>query len=129
MTVVAFALLLNLVLVTKAFAQASGITTFVAANPTGTTPESGGTINSDGGCRVTARGVCWSTLANPTVALATKTVDGIGSGSFQSHIAGLALATTYHLRAYATDAAGTAYGNDISFVSSNTPSPSTPAII
>lgn len=54
-----------------------------------TTAKAGGTITSDGGAAVTARGVCWSTTANPTVALSTKTTDGAGAGTFTSNISNL----------------------------------------
>jgi hypothetical protein len=75
----------------------------------------GGNISSDGGAVVTARGVCWSTTTGPTVALPTKTTDGTGLGSFVSNITGLTSGTTYYVRAYATNSAGTAYGSEISF--------------
>ncbi|HQI49029.1 MAG TPA: pectinesterase family protein, partial [bacterium] len=74
----------------------------------------GGTIPSDGGAPVTARGVCWSTLPAPTTADA-KTVDGAGSGAFVSHVTGLTAGVNYHLRAYATNDAGTAYGEEMTF--------------
>jgi uncharacterized protein (TIGR02145 family) len=74
----------------------------------------GGTITSDGGAAVTARGVCWSTAQNPTVA-DNKTSDGNGTGSFTSRLQGLSPATPYYVRAYATNSAGTAYGNSVTF--------------
>jgi len=86
-----------------------------------TSAMSGGNIISDGGSTITARGVCWSTSANPTIALSTKTVDGIGTGSFTSSITGLTLNITYHVRAYATNSVGTTYGNDITFITTNLP--------
>lgn len=75
----------------------------------------GGNISSNGGAAVTARGVCWSTSPNPTVDLTTKTIDGTGSGSFTSNINGLSPGTLYHVRAYATNSAGTGYGADSTF--------------
>jgi hypothetical protein len=75
---------------------------------------SGGDIVNDGGSPITARGVCWSTSANPTIAN-SKTNDGSGNGSFVSNINGLDINTTYFLKAYATNIIGTAYGNEISF--------------
>ncbi|MFM9910564.1 MAG: DUF1566 domain-containing protein [Chitinophagaceae bacterium] len=76
---------------------------------------SGGNVTSAGGASVTARGVCWSTSPNPTTALSTKTTDGTGAGVFISNISGLASATTYYVRAYATNTGGTTYGTQVSF--------------
>jgi uncharacterized protein (TIGR02145 family) len=76
---------------------------------------SGGNILTDGGVTVFIRGLCWSTSSNPTIALSTKTVDGSGTGAFTSAITGLTNTTTYYVRAYATNAAGTAYGNEVVF--------------
>lgn len=85
------------------------------SNITEASAQSGGTIIKDGGANVTGRGVCWSITANPTIGLANKTSDGTGKDSFTSNITGLASGTTYHLRAYAKNSAGTAYGNDLTF--------------
>lgn len=76
---------------------------------------SGGEITSDGGSAITVSGICWSTNANPTTADA-KTTDGTKSGTFTSNMTNLNSTTTYHVRAYATNSKGTAYGNDISFI-------------
>jgi uncharacterized protein (TIGR02145 family) len=76
---------------------------------------SGGNISSDGGSAVTARGICWNTAPNPTIALNTKTSNGTGIGSFISSITDLIPGTLYYARAYATNAAGTAYGTQLSF--------------
>lgn len=93
----------------------SVLTTTNASNITLIGASSGGSITSDGGADITARGVVWSTTQNPTIALTTKTVDGTGTGSFTSSISGLAANTTYYVRAYATNSAGTSYGNEITF--------------
>jgi uncharacterized protein (TIGR02145 family) len=74
----------------------------------------GGNINSDGGGSITARGVCWSTTSNPTIS-GNKTNDGNGIGNFISNITGLQYGTTYYVRSYATNSAGTGYGNEVSF--------------
>lgn len=80
-----------------------------------TTASSGGNITSDGGSSVTARGVVWSTSPSPTIALSSKTSDGTGTGIFPSNITGLTPSTTYYVKAYATNANGTYYGNELSF--------------
>jgi hypothetical protein len=58
--------------------------------------------------------VCWSTSSAPTV-LDACTNDGAGTGAFPSAIFGLISGGTYHVRAYATNSAGTGYGGDLSF--------------
>ena len=91
------------------------LTTVSATNITATGAVTGGDITSNGGKEVTARGVCWSTTANPSTAYSDSiTVDGTGSGQFASTITGLAASKTYYVRAYATNPDGTAYGQDIS---------------
>ena len=74
-----------------------------------------GTVTNDGGAAVTSRGICWSTSVNPSVSLITKTINGTGIGSFSSIISNLTPSTTYYTRAYATNNAGTAYGNEVVF--------------
>ncbi|HUX95718.1 MAG TPA: hypothetical protein VMV47_08295 [Bacteroidales bacterium] len=90
------------------------LTTTAASSITPNTATSGGNITSDGGSTVTARGVCWSTSADPTIA-DSKTSDGTGPGTFISSITGLTGGTSYYVKAYATNSTGTAYGNEISF--------------
>ncbi len=90
------------------------VTTSATIATSTTTGSSGGTVTADGGSAVTFRGVCWSTVANPTTAN-SKTSNGTGVGSFTSSITGLTANTTYHVRAYATNIVGTVYGTDISF--------------
>jgi uncharacterized protein (TIGR02145 family) len=83
-------------------------------NITSNSATSGGAVTSDGGTAVTSRGVCWCTDQNPTINN-SKTTDGTGIGSFTSNLTGLSSYTTYHIRAYATNIAGTAYGDDATF--------------
>jgi hypothetical protein len=110
----------EVVFTTSAFTLAT-LTTTAISNITYTTASSGGSISNNGGAAITARGVCWSTSPNPTVSLSTKTLDGIGSGSFSSSITGLVAGTTYYVRGYATNSVGTAYGNQVVFTTSATP--------
>lgn len=73
------------------------------------TAQCGGTVTGDGGFTVTSRGVCWSMSPEPTISNLHST-DGNGLGTFVSTIAGLQSSTTYYVRAYATNANGTVYG-------------------
>ncbi len=93
------------------------VTTNSVYGITNSSGTSGGNITSDGGATVTARGVCWSTTLNPTLA-SNKTNNGLGLGSFTSSITGLTLNTTYYVRAYATNSVGTAYGATVTFKTS-----------
>jgi uncharacterized protein (TIGR02145 family) len=95
------------------------VTTTSISAITSTTSISGGNISSDGGAAVTSRGVVWSTSANPTISLTTKTNNGSGIGTFNSSLTGLTPNTTYYVRAYATNSVGTGYGNEITFTTTN----------
>ena len=92
-------------------------TTPVTAGIVGTSVFSGGNVTF-GGTSVTARGVCWSTVPAPTTA-DPKTIDGTGGGSFTSTVTPLVVGTQYYLRAYATNAAGTVYGAEVTFVAAS----------
>ena len=85
-------------------------------NITQGTAQSGGDVIEDGGKPITARGVVWSTLENPTLAdYEGLTIDGSGMSEFTSYISGLQPNTMYYIRAYATNGIGTAYGNQKTF--------------
>jgi uncharacterized protein (TIGR02145 family) len=90
------------------------ITTTAISEITDISATSGGNITSDGGFSLTARGVCWGTAWYPTIS-GSKTNDGTGIGVFTSSITGLNSNNDYHVRAYATNSAGTVYGNDVYF--------------
>lgn len=90
------------------------VSTNAIVNIEATSATCGGNVTSDGNSAVTAKGVCWSTTQNPTIA-DNKTNDGQGLGPFTSNITGLTIGTTYYVRAYATNSAGTSYGEQRSF--------------
>ena len=94
------------------------LTTAAVTSVTSTTAVSGGNITADGGGAITARGVCWNTSTNPTIAN-NKTTDGTGTGTFVSNLASLSPGTTYYVKAYATNSAGTAYGNEVTFTTTS----------
>jgi uncharacterized protein (TIGR02145 family) len=83
------------------------------------TAVSGGEITNEGGSAILERGVCWNTSGDPEIS-DNYTSDGEGEGTFTSSLTGLAYRTTYYLKAYATNATGTYYGNEISFTTNGT---------
>ena len=102
------------------------ITTTAVSNITATTATSGGNITDEGSSTVTSRGVCWSTSTEPKIS-DSKTSNGAGAGSFSSDMTDLFGGTTYYVRAYAANKAGTGYGMALSFTTSGQP-PSKPSV-
>ena len=90
------------------------LTTTAVSSITLSTAISGGTISYQGASAISARGICWSTSINPTLAN-SFTTNGTGIGTFISNLTGLIAGTTYYVCAYATNASGTNYGNQVSF--------------
>lgn len=84
------------------------VTTSEYSDIKGNSAKAGGSVTNNGGSAVTAQGLCWSTTPNPTTANNTST-------SFTAVMTSLSPNTTYYVRAYATNIAGTGYGNEISF--------------
>ena len=92
----------------------SKITTSTAGSITYTSASSGGNISNDGGTNITARGICYDTVSNPTISN-NVILSGSGIGNFTSYLNGLTPGKTYYIKAFATNNAGTAYGNDSIF--------------
>lgn len=77
----------------------------------------GGEVVTDGGSDVTSRGICWSVKQNPVVRYKDSTANsGSGKGVFASSLTKLQQGATYYVRAFATNATGTGYGNQVSAV-------------
>lgn len=96
------------------------VTTTTVTNITEHSASSGGNVISEGGATVITRGICWNTYPNPTIAN-SHTEDGTGVGSYTSSLTNLTANTTYYVRAYATNSAGIAYGDELSFTTSANP--------
>ena len=90
------------------------LTTATVDSITFTSAVCGGRITSDGGSSISARGVCWNIAPIPTIQNA-KIVNGKDTGSFTSRMYTLRGNTTYYVRAWATNSAGTGYGNSVVF--------------
>jgi len=95
------------------------IITSPVSDVTNVSARCGGKITEDGGSIILKRGICWSTLPNPTLN-DENTANGAGIGSFTSTMTGLTLGTTYYVRAYATNNVSTSYGPQQVFSTSAT---------
>ena len=78
-----------------------------------------GTVLADGNAPVTQRGFCYDTLPSPTLENGVVIADGSGLGEFTATLTGLPVGKLYFVRAFATNAKGTAYGNQIHFHASS----------
>ena len=96
------------------------ITTDAITEITASSAKSGGTLISNGGGEITACGVCWS-LNHVPVITDSKTTDAISGNSFISTLTNLEYFKTYYVRAYATNSAGTVYGNEREFKTAAVP--------
>ena len=90
------------------------VTTAAVTNITTTSATAGGEIVSDGGSAITECGVCWSTEGEPTID-GDHIASQVTMGEFSVTVANLTQNTTYNIRAYATNEAGTGYGDVVTF--------------
>jgi gliding motility-associated-like protein len=97
-------------------AVAPGIITNEISAITNTTATAGGTISFSGGATVTERGVVYSSSSTTPTVADIKLVIGAGTGTYSGGLSGLVLGTTYYVRAYAINSAGTSYGSVFSFI-------------
>ena len=107
--------ILCVVLVDNVSATLPTVTTGSISEITTTTAIGNGELTADGGSSVTECGFCWGENANPTIAGSHIAADTAAIGTFTVNINGLTPSTTYYVRAYATNSAGTAYGEEVSF--------------
>jgi len=114
----------NLVSFTTNKLEFPDLTTTSVTEITEVSASSGGNVTEENGSSVIAKGVCWSTLDNPSIT-DKKTSDGSGLGAFSSNITGLKAGTTYHVRSYATNSTGTSYGEDRTFTTLTVPTVTT----
>ena len=94
-----------------------------------TTDSCAGYISNNGGATVGSYGVVWNTTTGPTIDLPTKSNYSVGviaggtTGTtftqFNFTFTGLTPNTTYYLRAYASNSAGTGYSNEVTFTTPN----------
>ncbi len=95
--------------------QSGTLPTATTLSPATAITDNSATVGgSSAGTGITARGICYATTQNPTIANSSAS-SGNGAGDFNSNLGGLMPATTYYARAFATNSSGTGYGNQISF--------------
>jgi len=77
---------------------------------------------NDGGSNITSRGIVWDVSPNPTLNLSNIIQNGLsGNSNFSTTLSSLNFNSTYYIRAYATNALGTSYSNQIVFTTSPSP--------
>lgn len=101
-------------LITLAAASSPSVTTNAATLITSTTVTLNGEVTADGGASITSRGVCYSTTTSPDLN-DDFTTGGTTVDSYSHGVTGLTANTTYYIRAYATNSAGTSYGSETNF--------------
>lgn len=80
-----------------------------------TTVKTGGMVHEYNGGTISERGVCWSTSPSPDINSEKKASENPEGYNFYITVTNLAPGTTYYLRSYATNEAGTGYGNELIF--------------
>lgn len=100
--------------------------TMIKGEITSTTANITGTVNTDYGLSITAKGVCYSsTNTNPSLGGGGSlcTSNGTGGVEFTANLTGLSANTLYYYRSYATSSSGTGYANASSFTTEPTSPP------
>ena len=107
------------------------VTTQAVSDVEGTTATGNGTITDDNGQTVTKRGFVYSITShsnpgNKSPAASDYEGDASDTGTFTEEaytksITGLAINTTYYVRAYAQNSVGYGYGNEVSFLTDRLP--------
>jgi hypothetical protein len=92
------------------------VTTQAADAVAATTCTGNGNITATGGNNATRRGFCYKvgTSGDPTTADSVAYDDGsFGTGAYTKAMTGLSTGTSYRVRAYAVNSAGTSYGDTV----------------
>ncbi len=95
------------------------VTTSAASAVTQTSASLNGSITATGGANTTQSGFAYGTSTNLSTVIATTTLGmQTGTTALLSAISSLIANTTYYVRAYAANSAGTGYGAIVSFTTS-----------
>ena len=106
----------NEITFTTPAASLGTVTTTSAFGISANSASSGGNVTSNGGGVISARGICYSTATGPDLSNTVITDPSVTTGSFTANLTGLVAGQTYYVRAFVTNNIGTAYGNEISFI-------------
>ncbi len=94
------------------------VTTLGITGITETTATGGGNVTDQGYSPVTERGICWSTHPEPEISDYTYP-NGTGEGSYPGYMTDLTPDQTYYVRAYARNAQGLSYGEEVPFTATD----------
>ncbi|MBB6236380.1 hypothetical protein HDC90_000991 [Pedobacter sp. AK013] len=72
-------------------------------------------VLTDGGDAITERGIVYASLPNPTISNSKVKHNNAGLGKFRVSLKDLTPKTTYYIRAYAINAKGVSYSNEVTF--------------
>ena len=100
------------------------VTTYEVTNITTDYAIASGEVTDEGGGTVSERGICLDTEHDPSIE-GNHVANGAGLGFFMVSMSNLAEGTTYYVRAYATNEAGTAYGDEETFITLTRPTVTT----
>ena len=92
----------------------AAVASTAATNVAKTSATAGGTVTDEGGSPVTSCGVVYGFEADPTLGSGSVAA-GSGLGTFTAQLTGLLPDSVYYVRAYATNALGTSYGEQFTF--------------
>lgn len=93
------------------------VTTTTATGITGSAAVTGGNITNTGNSAISQSGIVYATHATPILTDSLR-ANTSGGNVFTINLAGLNANTVYYVRAFAINATGTTYGNQVTFTTS-----------
>ena len=94
------------------------VTTSAVTNNSGPIATFNGNLTDAGNPVITQKGFVYAITANPTIANSKVVVSGTATGAYTANVTGLTSGTTYYVRSFATNSAGTVYGSQVDFYTS-----------
>lgn len=104
---------------TNTLAVPPSVATTAVTGLTNTSVNFTGEVTEEGGAPVIQKGFCWSMNPLPTIN-DLLTNNSQNTSTFTNSLSGLPEASTYYVRAFATNAMGTSYGEQMSFTTLST---------